>query len=166
MAASSNTTLSSRTIRSSVPTWRRTATFSSLIHSTRIYEPGAVLRLTLTPRGKPADHHNNAGNINNVLFNAGTDGKLILFLNANMCPTEYMLPRTLSFMLEETRDHDTEHTSVVNDDGRWTRHGGITATSPSSTRLKDFSASIRKISWQLVIHFFTTVLCRTETGLE
>lgn len=42
--------------------------------------PGSLPRLSLVARVKPENHHNKAGNINNVLFNSGTDGKLLLFL--------------------------------------------------------------------------------------
>jgi len=81
-----------------------------------LYAPGALPRLTLVSRVKPADHHNKAGNINNVLFNAGTDGKLILFLDADMQPTENMLLRMVPLMLEEMRDDAVEHTLMLNDD--------------------------------------------------
>lgn len=66
--------------------------------------PGALPRLSLIARVKPEDHHNKAGNINNVLFNADTDGKLILFLDADMQVTENFLLRTVPLMLEELAD--------------------------------------------------------------
>lgn len=81
-----------------------------------MYAPGALPRLTLVGRVKPADHHNKAGNINNVLFNAGTDGKVILFLDADMRPTENFLLRTLPLMLEEMRDDAVENTLMLDDD--------------------------------------------------
>lgn len=81
-----------------------------------MYAPGALPRLTLIGRVKPANHHNKAGNINNVLFNAGTDGKLILFLDADMQPTENFLLRTIPLLLEEMRDDAVENTMVLDDD--------------------------------------------------
>ncbi len=81
-----------------------------------LYSPGALPQLTLIARVKPADHHNKAGNINNVLFNAGTTGKLILFLDADMCPNENMLLRMVPLMLEEMRDDSVERTLILNDD--------------------------------------------------
>lgn len=80
-----------------------------------MYAPGALPRLTLVARVKPADHHNKAGNINNVMFNAGTDGKLILFLDADMRPTENMLLRMVPLLLEEMADDAVESTLVVPD---------------------------------------------------
>jgi len=81
-----------------------------------MYAPGALPRLTLIGRVKPADHHNKAGNINNVLFNAGTEGKLILFLDADMRPTENMLLRMVPLLLEEMRDDAVENTLMLDDD--------------------------------------------------
>lgn len=81
-----------------------------------MYAPGALPRLTLVGRVKPADHHNKAGNINNVLFNAGTDGKLALFLDADMRPTENMLLRMVPLLLEEMRDDAVENTLMLDDD--------------------------------------------------
>lgn len=63
--------------------------------------PGAIPRLSLIARVKPENHHNKAGNINNVLFNADTDGRIILFLDADMVPKENFLLRTIPLMLEE-----------------------------------------------------------------
>lgn len=71
--------------------------------------PGALPRLSLVARVKPEDHHNKAGNINNVLFNADTDGKLILFLDADMQVTENFLLRTVPLMLEELADDAADH---------------------------------------------------------
>lgn len=81
-----------------------------------MYAPGALPRLSLIGRVKPANHHNKAGNINNVLFNAGTDGKVILFLDADMQPTENFLLRTVPLLLEEMRDDAIENTLMVDDD--------------------------------------------------
>lgn len=78
--------------------------------------PGALPRLSLISRVKPEDHHNKAGNINNVLFNAGTDGKLVLFLDADMRPTENLLLRMVPLLLEEMRDDAVENTLMLEDD--------------------------------------------------
>lgn len=80
------------------------------------YAPGALPRLSLISRVKPANHHNKAGNINNVLFNSGTDGKVILFLDADMRPAENFLLRTVPLLLEEMRDDAVENTLVLDDD--------------------------------------------------
>lgn len=63
--------------------------------------PGALPRLSLVARVKPENHHNKAGNINNVLFNADTNGSIILFLDADMVPSENFLLRTIPLLLEE-----------------------------------------------------------------
>lgn len=81
-----------------------------------MYAPGALPRLTLVARVKPEDHHNKAGNINNVLFNAGSDGKVILFLDADMRPTPNFLHRTLPLILEEMTDDSVENTMMLDDD--------------------------------------------------
>jgi cellulose synthase/poly-beta-1,6-N-acetylglucosamine synthase-like glycosyltransferase len=87
-----------------------------------MYAPQALPRLTLVARVKPEDHHNKAGNINNVLFNAGTDGKIILFLDADMRPTENFLLRTIPLILEEMRDDAVENTMMLDDDPEIGRH--------------------------------------------
>lgn len=71
--------------------------------------PGALPRLSLIARVKPENHHNKAGNINNVLFNGETDGKLVLFLDADMQVTENFLMRTIPLMLEELSDDAADH---------------------------------------------------------
>lgn len=71
--------------------------------------PGALPRISLIARVKPEDHHNKAGNINNVLFNADTNGKLILFLDADMQVTENFLLRTVPLMLEELAHDAADH---------------------------------------------------------
>lgn len=81
-----------------------------------MYAPGALPRLSLIARVKPQDHHNKAGNINNVLFNAGTEGKVLLFLDADMQPTENFLLRTVPLLLEEMRDDAVENTLLIDDD--------------------------------------------------
>lgn len=81
-----------------------------------MYAPGALPRLSLIGRVKPADHHNKAGNINNILFNAGTNGRVLLFLDADMQPTENFLLRTVPLLLEEMRDDAIENTMMVDDD--------------------------------------------------
>eukprot|EP00178_Gracilaria_changii_P016695 TRINITY_DN479_c3_g6_i1.p1 TRINITY_DN479_c3_g6~~TRINITY_DN479_c3_g6_i1.p1 ORF type:complete len:872 (+),score=137.17 TRINITY_DN479_c3_g6_i1:313-2928(+) len=81
-----------------------------------MYAPLALPRLSLITRVKPANHHNKAGNINNVLFNSGTNGKLILFLDADMRPTENFLLRTVPLLLEEMRDDSIENTVMLDDD--------------------------------------------------
>lgn len=80
------------------------------------YAPGALPRLSLITRVKPADHHNKAGNINNVLFNSTSEGKIILFLDADMRPTPNFLLRTLPLLLEEMRDDAVENTLVADED--------------------------------------------------
>ena len=81
-----------------------------------MYGPGALPRLSLVSRVKPEDHHNKAGNINNVLFNSGSDGKLILFLDADMMPRENFLHRVVPLMLEEMRDDAIENTLHLDED--------------------------------------------------
>eukprot|EP00177_Eucheuma_denticulatum_P004887 GFKZ01008882.1.p1 GENE.GFKZ01008882.1~~GFKZ01008882.1.p1 ORF type:complete len:884 (+),score=127.73 GFKZ01008882.1:42-2654(+) len=81
-----------------------------------MYAPGALPRLSLIGRVKPANHHNKAGNINNVLFNSGTNGKVILFLDADMQPTENFLLRTVPLLLEEMRDDAVENTLILDED--------------------------------------------------
>lgn len=81
-----------------------------------MYAPGALPRLSLISRVKPANHHNKAGNINNVLFNSGSNGKVILFLDADMQPTENFLLRTVPLLLEEMRDDAIENTLMVDED--------------------------------------------------
>lgn len=81
-----------------------------------VYAPGALPRLSLITRVKPQDHHNKAGNINNVLFNSGTNGKVLLFLDADMRPTENFLLRTVPLLLEEMRDDALENTLGLDDD--------------------------------------------------
>lgn len=81
-----------------------------------MFAPGALPRLSLIGRVKPADHHNKAGNINNILFNAGTSGKVILFLDADMQPAENFLLRTVPLLLEEMRDDAVENTLILDDD--------------------------------------------------
>ena len=71
--------------------------------------PGALPKLSLIARVKPEDHHNKAGNINNVLFNADTEGKLILFLDADMQVTENFLLRAIPLMLEELAVDAADH---------------------------------------------------------
>lgn len=71
--------------------------------------PGALPRLSLVARVKPESHHNKAGNINNVLFNADTRGKLILFLDADMQVTENFLLRVIPLMLEELAEDAVDH---------------------------------------------------------
>lgn len=80
------------------------------------YAPDALPRLSLITRVKPADHHNKAGNINNILFNSGTDGKVILFLDADMRPTPNFLLRTVPLLLEEMRDDAVETRMMFDDD--------------------------------------------------
>lgn len=72
-------------------------------------EPGALPRLSLIARVKPEDHHNKAGNINNVLFNADTNGKLVLFLDADMQVRENFLLRVIPLMLEELCEDAADH---------------------------------------------------------
>eukprot|EP00172_Hildenbrandia_rubra_P003699 Plantae.Rhodophyta-Hildenbrandia_rubra.ctg6220.p1 GENE.Plantae.Rhodophyta-Hildenbrandia_rubra.ctg6220~~Plantae.Rhodophyta-Hildenbrandia_rubra.ctg6220.p1 ORF type:complete len:710 (+),score=116.14 Plantae.Rhodophyta-Hildenbrandia_rubra.ctg6220:235-2130(+) len=81
-----------------------------------MYAPGALPRLSLISRVKPENHHNKAGNINNVLFNAGTDGKMILFLDADMMPRENFLLRVVPLMLEEMREDAIENTLNLDED--------------------------------------------------
>lgn len=71
--------------------------------------PGALPRLSLIARVKPESHHNKAGNINNILFNADTDGKLILFLDADMQVNENFLLRTIPLMMEELSADAADH---------------------------------------------------------
>ncbi|PXF48502.1 Cellulose synthase catalytic subunit A [UDP-forming] [Gracilariopsis chorda] len=71
--------------------------------------PGVLPRISHIARVKPDNHHNKAGNINNVLFNADTDGKLILFLDADMQVTENFLLRTVPLMLEELSHDAADH---------------------------------------------------------
>lgn len=71
--------------------------------------PGALPRLSLIARVKPESHHNKAGNINNVMFNADTDGKLILFLDADMQVNENFLLRVIPLLLEEMSADAMEH---------------------------------------------------------
>uniref|UniRef100_A0A7S1TAI6 Glycosyltransferase 2-like domain-containing protein n=1 Tax=Compsopogon caeruleus TaxID=31354 RepID=A0A7S1TAI6_9RHOD len=71
-----------------------------------VFAEGARPRLSLIARVKPADHHNKAGNINNVLFNSGTDGKLILFLDSDMRPEPNFLKRTIPLMLRAKDEDD------------------------------------------------------------
>lgn len=71
--------------------------------------PGALPRLSLIARVKPESHHNKAGNINNVLFNADTDGKLVLFLDADMQVTENFLMRIIPLLLEELSEDAADH---------------------------------------------------------
>lgn len=70
--------------------------------------PGALPRLSLVARVKPDNHHNKAGNINNVLFNADTNGKIIVFLDADMQVSRNFLLRTIPLMLEELADDSLE----------------------------------------------------------
>lgn len=70
--------------------------------------PGALPRLSLVARVKPDNHHNKAGNINNVMFNADTDGKIIVFLDSDMQVTSNFLLRTIPLMLEELADDSLE----------------------------------------------------------
>lgn len=88
-----------------------------------MYAPQALPRLTLAARVKPQDHHNKAGNINNVLFNTGSNGKVILFLDADMRPKENFLLRTLPLILEEMRDDAVENTMMLDDDPEIGREG-------------------------------------------
>lgn len=81
-----------------------------------MYAPQALPRLSLAARVKPADHHNKAGNINNVIFNTGSDGKIILFLDCDMRPSENFLLRTVPLVLEEMRDDAVENTMMLDDD--------------------------------------------------
>lgn len=71
--------------------------------------PGALPRLSLVARVKPENHHNKAGNINNVLYNADTDGKIVLFLDADMQVTENFLLRAIPLMLEEMSNDAADH---------------------------------------------------------
>lgn len=71
--------------------------------------PGALPRMSLIARVKPEDHHNKAGNINNVLFNADTDGKIVVFLDADMQVTENFLMRSIPLMLEELSADAADH---------------------------------------------------------
>ncbi|KAK1867273.1 hypothetical protein I4F81_009780 [Pyropia yezoensis] len=66
-----------------------------------MFAPGALPRLSLVARVKPANVHNKAGNINNVLSNSNADGKILLFLNADMESVESYLLRVLPLMLDE-----------------------------------------------------------------
>lgn len=71
--------------------------------------PGALPRLSLVARVKPEEHHNKAGNINNVLFNADTNGRVLLFLDADMQVTENFLLRSIPLMLEEMSEDAADH---------------------------------------------------------
>mmetsp|Transcript_16054 Transcript_16054/g.32302 ORF Transcript_16054/g.32302 Transcript_16054/m.32302 type:complete len:674 (-) Transcript_16054:2538-4559(-) len=76
-------------------------------------------RLCLVSRVKPTDHHNKAGNINNVLFNAKTNGDLILFLDSDMKPNQSFLKRTIPLLLrsragEASSPHVTPRSSKSN----------------------------------------------------
>eukprot|EP00168_Porphyra_purpurea_P021608 TRINITY_DN96_c0_g2_i1.p1 TRINITY_DN96_c0_g2~~TRINITY_DN96_c0_g2_i1.p1 ORF type:complete len:408 (-),score=158.40 TRINITY_DN96_c0_g2_i1:1088-2311(-) len=81
-----------------------------------MYAPGALPRLSLVARVKPADAHNKAGNINNVLSNSNADGKIVLFLDADMKPVESYLLRVLPLLLEEQRTDSLQSQLVQTDD--------------------------------------------------
>jgi len=81
-----------------------------------MYAPGALPRLSLVARVKPADAHNKAGNINNVLSNSNADGKIVLFLDADMKPVESYLLRVLPLLLEEQRTDSLQSQLVQAED--------------------------------------------------
>ncbi|KAK1857460.1 hypothetical protein I4F81_000077 [Pyropia yezoensis] len=81
-----------------------------------MYAPGALPRLSLVARVKPANAHNKAGNINNVLSNSNADGKIVLFLDADMKPVESYLLRVLPLMLEEQRSDSLQSQLIQADD--------------------------------------------------
>jgi len=81
-----------------------------------MYALGALPRLSLVARVKPADAHNKAGNINNVLSNSNADGKIVLFLDADMKPVESYLLRVLPLLLEEQRTDSLQSQLVQTED--------------------------------------------------
>ncbi|KAK1869786.1 hypothetical protein I4F81_012252 [Pyropia yezoensis] len=81
-----------------------------------MYGPGALPRLSLVARVKPADAHNKAGNINNVLSNSNAEGKIVLFLDADMKPVESYLLRVLPLMLEEQRSDSLQSQLIQAED--------------------------------------------------
>nr|ACX56231.1 cellulose synthase 3 [Saprolegnia monoica] len=65
------------------------------------YRDRGLPRVTFVGRMKPEEHHAKAGNINNVLFNEGADGKYILILDNDMKPHPKFLLAVLPFFFSE-----------------------------------------------------------------
>ncbi|RHY36772.1 hypothetical protein DYB25_000675 [Aphanomyces astaci] len=65
------------------------------------YRDRGLPRVTFVGRMKPETAHAKAGNINNVLFNEGADGKYILILDNDMKPHPKFLLAVLPFFFSE-----------------------------------------------------------------
>ncbi|KAG9413050.1 hypothetical protein AC1031_016067 [Aphanomyces cochlioides] len=65
------------------------------------YRDRGLPRVTFVGRMKPETHHAKAGNINNILFNEGADGKYILILDNDMKPHPKFLLAVLPFFFSE-----------------------------------------------------------------
>ncbi|OQR97519.1 cellulose synthase catalytic subunit, UDP-forming, partial [Thraustotheca clavata] len=65
------------------------------------YRDRGIPRVTFVGRMKPEEHHAKAGNINNILFNEGADGKYILILDNDMKPHPKFLLAVLPFFFSE-----------------------------------------------------------------
>nr|AFB20349.1 cellulose synthase 3 [Apodachlya brachynema] len=65
------------------------------------YRDRGIPRVTFVGRMKPEEHHAKAGNINNVLFNEGADGKYILILDNDMKPHPKFLLAVIPFFFSE-----------------------------------------------------------------
>ncbi|KAF0690348.1 Aste57867_18279 [Aphanomyces stellatus] len=65
------------------------------------YRDRGLPRVTFVGRMKPEEHHSKAGNINNILFNEGADGKYILILDNDMKPHPKFLLAVIPFFFSE-----------------------------------------------------------------
>ncbi|KAF0690345.1 Aste57867_18276 [Aphanomyces stellatus] len=65
------------------------------------YRDRGLPRVTFVGRMKPEEHHAKAGNINNIMFNEGADGKYILILDNDMKPHPKFLLAVLPFFFSE-----------------------------------------------------------------
>ena len=65
------------------------------------YKYEGYFHLTFVGRIKPPVHHSKAGNINNVLYNEGANGKYAMILDNDMKPHEMFIQATLPFFFDD-----------------------------------------------------------------
>lgn len=70
-----------------------------------VYEGFA--KVTFVGRIKPPTHHSKAGNINNILYNEGADGRYCIILDNDMKPHEMFIQATLPFFFDDPKSTRT-----------------------------------------------------------
>ena len=66
------------------------------------YQYKGFFHVTFVGRIKPSVHHSKAGNINNVLYNEGANGRYAMILDNDMKPHRMFIQATLPFFFDDS----------------------------------------------------------------